>query len=156
MVIMNLDIVVNLQRSKREDWLIMTIEEFYETLQYEYRLAQSIVPIAPLTILYYQLSKLPPREKLPNINSPLMFPRYVRVVMRNFEIVELRAVRRDLTPTKWDYFNPKAYWSMNLIGEIQCVIKEYINEEIFKIIDYIKWEGKLMQYPLYRIVSLYF
>ena len=153
---MQLDIVVNLQRSKRENWLIMYTHEFYETLEYEYRLAQSIVPIAPLTVIYHLLSKLPPREKLPNINSPLMFPRYVRIVMKNFEIVELRAVRRNLSPTKWDYFNPKAYWSMSLIYDIKDIIREYINEEIFKMIDYARWEAKLLQNPLYRIVTLYF
>jgi len=153
MVAMQLDIVVNLQRSKRENWIIMYTHEFYETLQLEYRYAQSIVPIAPLTIIYHLLSKLPPREKLPRANTPLMFPRYVRVVMKNFEIIELRAVRRDLTPTKWDYFNPNAYWSMVLVSDVQNAIKEYINEEVFKMTDYARWEGKLMRNPLYFIAS---
>ena len=152
---MNLDIVVNLQRSKKENWLIMYTNEFYETLELDYRLAQSIIPITPLTIIYHLLDKLTPREKLPKTPLPLMFPRYIRIVMKNFEIVELKGVRRDLSPTKWDYFNPKAYWSMNLINKIQCVIKQYINEEIFEMIDHIKWEGKLLQYPLYRITALY-
>jgi len=152
---MNLDIVVNLGRSKREDWLIMYTNEFYETLSLDYRLAQSIVPIAPLTILYYLLSKLPPREKLPKTPSPLMFPRYIRIAMKNFEIVELKGVRRNLAPTRWDYFDPKAYWSMSLVSAVQYVIKQYINEEIFEMIDYAKWEGRLLQYPLYRIATLY-
>ncbi len=152
---MILDIIINLRRSKRENWLIMTTEEFYETLELDYRFAQSIIPIALLTVLYHLLSKLPPREKLPKTPSLLMFPRYIRIVMKNFEIVELKGVRRNLAPTKWDYFDPKAYWSMSLVYDIRYIIKQYINEEIFEMIDYIRWEGRLLQYPLYRIATLY-
>jgi len=149
---MIIDLIVNTARSKRENWLVMTPEEFFGTLQLNVRYNQSIPPLMHTIIAHELVRRLPPKEKTPFEHA--LPPRYYRIVIRGsigkWEVVELYGIRRWGEKTMWDYFD--GYWSNWCTIAILDVLHRYITDGFLELLDYAKWEAKLIKlFPLNKL-----